>query len=133
MTLYVDTSALLKRYHREHDSDVAVALMASDPVVVTSRLTEVDARRNLARIFDGDDAMRWKRQLLEDLDVFALVSLDATTCNDAARIAEQTGCRSLDALHLASARRAGSSTTLLTFDVRQAQAARTLGMNVVGT
>jgi hypothetical protein len=79
MTLYVDTSALLKRYHREHDSDVAVALMASDSVVVTSRLTEVEARRNLAQIFDSDDAVRWKRQLLEDLDAFALVSLDATT------------------------------------------------------
>ena len=133
MTLYVDTSALLKRYHQEHDSDVAVALMASDPVVVTSRLTEVESRRNIARIFDGDDAVRWKRQLLEDLDAFALVSLDATTCNDAARIAEQTGCRSLDALHLAAAQRAGSMTTLLTFDLRQAQAARSLGMSVVGT
>ena len=133
MTLYVDTSALLKRYHREHDSDGAIALMASDPVVVTSRLTEVEARRNIVRIFDSDDAVRWKRQLLEDLDAFALVSLDATTCNDAARIAEQTGCRSLDALHLASALRAGSNTTLLTFDARQAQAARSLGMNVVGT
>ncbi|MYK73289.1 MAG: type II toxin-antitoxin system VapC family toxin [Acidimicrobiaceae bacterium] len=55
MTLYVDTSALLKRYIAERDSDVADELMATDPVLVTSRLTEVELRRNLARLLDGDD------------------------------------------------------------------------------
>ena len=71
-------------------------------------------------------------QVQADLDAFALVSLDDVTCNDAARIAEQTLCRSLDALHVAAARRAGESTTFLTFDVRQAQAARSAGLMVVG-
>jgi predicted nucleic acid-binding protein len=61
-----------------------------------------------------------------------LVALDATTCREAARIAESTGCRSLDALHLASALRAGPATTLLTFDLRQEQVARDLGLRVVG-
>ena len=61
------------------------------------------------------------------------MSLDDVTCNDAARIAEQTLCRSLDALHVAAARRAGKSTTFLTFDLRQAQAARSAGLMVVGT
>jgi predicted nucleic acid-binding protein len=32
MTLYVDSSALLKRYIDEHDSAVAVELMKSDSV-----------------------------------------------------------------------------------------------------
>lgn len=133
MTLYVDTSALLKRYVAEHDSEAAKQLMATDPVLVTSRLTEVEIRRNLIRLLDSSDAAAAKRQFLEDLDSFALVSLDAATCNEAARIAEQTLCRSLDALHLAAAVRAGPSTTLLTFDNRQAQAARTVGLSVIGT
>lgn len=133
MTLYVDASALLKRYVDEHDSPAAVELMAADPLLVTSRLTEVEVRRNLARLFDGDDAAAAKRAFLEDLAAFALVNLDATTCNEAARIAEQTGCRSLDALHLACAVRVGRATTVLTFDVRQAQAARSIGLQVVGT
>ena len=77
--------------------------------------------------------MRLKqRKRSSDLDAFALVSLDATTCNEAARIAEQTLCRSLDSIHLAAARRAGSGTVLLTFDVRQAQAARSIGLGVIG-
>lgn len=132
MTLYVDSSALLKRYVDEHDSAAAVGLMASDPVLVTSRLTEVEVRRNLARLLDPSVLTSVRRQFTIDLDAFALVSVDAVTCNEAARIAERTLCRSLDALHLASAVRAGTTTTLLTFDIRQAQVARTLGLSVVG-
>ena len=132
MTLYVDASALMKRYVDERDSDVAEQLMGTDPVLVTSHLTEVELRRNLARLLDGEDLLRTRRQVQADLDAFALVSLDATTCSEAARIAEQTLCRSLDALHIAAARRTGERTVLLTFDVRQAQAARSAGLTVIG-
>lgn len=133
MTLYVDSSALLKRYVDEHDSDTARALMATDPVLVTSRLTEIEVRRNLSRLVaDVDDLDRLRMALTGDLDAFALVSLDAATCAEAARIAEQTLCRSLDAIHLGAARRAGAATTLLTFDGRQARAARSIGLDVVG-
>lgn len=132
MTLYVDSSALLKRYVDEHDSDAANELMQSDPVLVTSRLTEVEVRRNLARLLDGDALDRQRQALSVDLDTFALVGLDATTMNTAARIAEQTLCRSLDSIHLGAARRAGQATTLLTFDTRQARAARQIGLTVIG-
>jgi predicted nucleic acid-binding protein len=133
VTLYVDSSALLKRYVDEHDSEAAVSLMATDPVLVTSRLTEIEVRRNLTRLLDGSELTSSRRQLAVDLDAFALVSLDASTCNEATRIAEQTLCRSLDSLHLAAAVRTGTATSLLTFDLRQAQVARTLGMMVIGT
>ncbi|HSH60843.1 MAG TPA: PIN domain-containing protein [Acidimicrobiales bacterium] len=59
---------------------------------------------------------------------FAVVELDAATCELAATIAEHTGVRTLDALHLGAAQRAGGQAlTILTFDVRQAQAALLLG------
>lgn len=132
MTLYVDSSALLKRYIDEHDSDRAGALMADDPVLVTSRLTEIEVRRNLARLLDDSALLAARRQLADDLDTFAFVALDSVTCGEAARIAEETLCRSLDSLHLAAAQRAGSTTTFLTFDHRQAQVARTLGLAVRG-
>ncbi len=42
-------------------------------------------------------------------------------------------CPDLDALHLAAVQRVGGpAVPLLTFDVRQAQAARSLGLTVVG-
>jgi predicted nucleic acid-binding protein len=51
----------------------------------------------------------------------------------AAELAELTGTRSLDALHLAAAQRAGAPVVrLLTFDVRQATTARSLGWAVAG-
>ena len=132
MTLYVDSSALAKRYLSEHDTGAAEDLLGSDPVLVTSRITEVEVRRTLARSLDGDHLITKRRELSQDLDAFALVAIDALACNEAARIAEQTLCKSLDALHIASALRAGEGTTFLTFDIKQAAAAREVGLHVVG-
>ncbi len=133
MTTYVDTSALLKRYVDEHDSDVADRWLTADQVLVTSWLTIVEVRRNLARLLTGA-VLRAAREAFErDLDAFALVAADETTCRTAATIGEQLGVRSLDAIHLASAQRLRiPALTFLTFDLRQGQAARSLGLTVVG-
>lgn len=133
MTLYVDTSALLKRYVTEADSEVADRLLGSDPVLVTSWITMVELRRNLARLVGPADLPDVRRQCTRDLDEFALVSVDQVVCEAAAEIAEQLQVRSLDAVHLACARRLQvPGLTFLTFDLRQAQAARSLGFTVVG-
>jgi len=52
VSLYLDSSALLKRYVDEPDSDEANALLASDPSPLTARHTIVEVRRNLARLLD---------------------------------------------------------------------------------
>ena len=132
MTLYADSSALLKRYIEEPDSERAVELMTSDPVLVTGRHTIVEVRRNLARALSPTDATAARASFAEDMASFAIVELDAATCELAATIGEQTGVRTLDALHLGAARRLGSALTFLTFDIRQAQAARALGFTVAG-
>lgn len=132
MTLYVDSSALLKRYVDEPDSDRAVELLTSDPVLVTGRHTIVEVRRTLARVLSPTDASAARATMAADLSSFAIVELDAATCELAATIAEQTAVRTLDALHLGAARRLGTALTFLTFDIRQAHAARALGFAVVG-
>lgn len=132
MTLYVDSSALLKRYVDEPDSERAVELLLSDPVLVTGRHTVVEVRRNLARLLAPQEASAARASFTMDLASFAIVEIDAATSELAATIAEQTGVRTLDALHLGAARRLGPSLTFLTFDVRQAVAARSLGFAVVG-
>jgi len=132
MTTYVDTSAQLKRYVDERVSDRAVELLASDATLVTGRHTVVEVRRTLARALSPTDATAARAVFASDLLSFAIVELDAATCELAATIAEQTGVRSLDALHLGAARRLGTALTFLTFDVRQAQAARALGFAVAG-
>jgi predicted nucleic acid-binding protein len=134
MTTYVDPSALLKRYVEEPDSGTAEQLLASDPVLVTSWVTVVEVRRNLARLLTGS-ALREARQFFAaDLDTFALISVDQAVCDSAAQIAERLRVRSLDAIHLASAQRLViPGLPFVTFDLRQAQAARSLGLTVLGS
>jgi predicted nucleic acid-binding protein len=133
VSLYVDSSALLKRYVGEPDSDEADALLRSDPSLVTARHTVVEVRRNLARLLAGRDLASARSAFAADLHALSIVELDDATCEGAAQIAELTGVRTLDALHLAAARRVGGpAVPFLTFDVRQAQAARALGLTVVG-
>jgi predicted nucleic acid-binding protein len=133
VTLYVDSSALLKRYVEEPGSDAADAALRSDPALVTGRHTIVEVRRNLARLLSGRELAWAQRAFQGDLASISLVELDPTTCEDAAVVAETTGVRTLDALHLAAARRVGGTELpLLTYDVRQAQAARSLGLTAIG-
>lgn len=132
MTLYVDTSALLKRYVEEPESEECASYLV-EADWVTAAHTEVEVRRNLARLLSGSELRHAQRCFFEDWERIHVVSLDATTCKRAAEVAELTGARSLDALHLAAALRTGSSVTLLTYDLRQAQVARQLGMAVLGT
>lgn len=133
MSLYVDSSALLKRYVDEPDSGAADSLLGSDPSLVTARHTVVEVRRNLARLLTGPDAVAARQAFADDLTALSLVELDEATCEGAAAIAEVTGVRTLDALHLSAAHRVGGpAVPFLTFDVRQAQAARTLGLTVLG-
>ena len=132
MSTYVDSSALLKRYVEEADSTAADALLRADPALLTARHTIVEVRRNLARLLSGRELMAARAVFAEDLASFSLIELDEATCESAAMIAETTGARTLDALHLAAAQRVASpGVGFLTFDLRQAQAARALGLTVV--
>lgn len=132
---YVDSSALVKRYIAESDSDAAARLLAADPDWVTAAHAEVEVRRTVALRLAGDAAaLAAAREAFQrDWRRTAVVQLDAHTCRLAAELAELTGTRSLDALHLAAAQRVGApAVRLLTFDVRQATTARSLGWAVVG-
>lgn len=133
MTTYVDSSALLKRYVDEIDSDAAEELLAADPVLVTSWITAVEVRRNLARLLDGPSLITAQAQFSADLDSFAMITCDELVASAAAELGEALGVRSLDAIHLASAQRLRlDALTFVTFDIRQAQAARSLSFTVRG-
>jgi predicted nucleic acid-binding protein len=134
VTLYVDSSALLKLYVDEADSDLAVAHLQSDPVLVTSWVSVVEVRRNLARLLDSTALASAIRAFESDIDAFALISVDERVARAAATIGEVLGVRSLDAIHLGSAQQLQiPRLPFLTFDLRQAQAARSLGLTVLGT
>lgn len=132
MSTYVDSSALLKRYVDEADSADADALLRSDAALLTARHTIVEVRRNLARLLSGRDLVAARGAFADDLRSISIIELDDATCDSAALIAETSGARTLDALHLAAAQRISApGVGFLTFDLRQAQAARAIGLAVV--
>ena len=134
MTTFLDSSALVKRYVNEPDSDYAAALIDADDVLVSSWLTVVEVRRTVARILSGNDLSRAKELIAEDFDKIALVSPDASSWQTAADIAEALGVRSLDSIQLACAQRLRiTGLRFVTFDIRQGVAARALGFTVVGS
>jgi len=129
MSQYVDSSAMLAVLLDEPTTDRVRALLDADPDWLTGRHTFVEVRRNLCRMLApldldaarADFAVHWART--------KIVELDPVTCDLAAQLAEATGVRTLDALHLAAARRVGGSDiAVLTLDHRLRDAAQALGM-----
>jgi predicted nucleic acid-binding protein len=133
MPIYVDTSALLKRYLEEPDSDAAEAFLAADFAWFSGRHTYAEVRRNLARAVTGEDLVRIRDIFESDWRRTTVVELDEVTCRLSADVGEHSGLRSLDSLHIGAAARLGPEVlSFLTFDVRQAQVARQMGFLVLG-
>ena len=133
MVTYIDSSALVKRYISEPDSKFASSLISADPVLVTSWLTFVEVRKAVSRALEGVDLASALRALTDDFDKMAVVSPDVLTWQAAADIVDALKIRSLDAIHLACAQRLRvKNLRFITFDLRQAIAARSLGFNVEG-
>jgi len=134
VTLYLDSSALLRVYLAEADADRFEELLLADTGWASVRVTQVEVRRNLARRLAPADRAPAAQQFAADWARTAVVEMDRTTCALAADLAEVTGARSLDALHLAAAQRlGGGALTFVTADIRQAQVARSLGLAVAGS
>lgn len=134
MTLYVDSSALIKRYVAEDDSQNADAILLGDTEWVTGRHAYIEVQLAIHRRL-GEAELRVARMAFErDWQRTFVVGLDDVVCRRAAELGIATGSRSLDALHLAAAERAGGrSVPIVTFDARLGQAARSLGFAVIGS
>lgn len=133
MALYIDASALLKVYLDEPESDEVRRLLLSDPQWVSAAHLLVEVRRNLRRALAGLDLEVARAEFQRHWNRMQVVELELDLVERAAELGEATGARTLDALHLAAAERVGgSSVRFLTYDGRQAEAARQLGWTVLG-
>ena len=133
MTLYLDSSAMLKRYVDEPDSDRFNDILGADHRRLTSRIAWVEVWRNLGARLNHDHARAARQAFRADWRRLGVVEMDAVLAEEAGRLADLTRCRSLDAIHLAAMARAGpDGISLVTADLRQAQAARSLGWTVLG-
>jgi hypothetical protein len=122
---YLDSSAIVKLAVREPESAALRRWLRRKRPLVSSALARTEVLRALLPA--GDEAVGRGREVLRGLDLLRV--------ND--RVLEAAGLllplalRSLDAIHLATARELGDELgSLVTYDDRMAAAARALGHRV---
>jgi uncharacterized protein len=131
--LFLDTSALVKRYVAEDGTELVLGRMDEDTGWAVSALARPEAEITLCRLgFSRDEGAAVWQRLREDLDRCHIVPVDPACLERAAEIGCEFEVRTLDALHLAAADRLPRPVALLTFDRRQADAARSMGLIVEG-
>lgn len=140
MTVYLDTSSLVKLYVAEPGSDRVRRLIGRASMVATSLVAYPEARAALARLrrergLDARGFARAKRDLDADWPKFVGVELTTSLCREAGDLAERYRLRGYDAVHLASfaelARRTGvRNTRFSSFDDRLNRSARSLRRTV---
>jgi predicted nucleic acid-binding protein len=120
MTLYLDTSSLVKLYVQEDGSDEVRNLVAHAAVVATSVVAHAESRAALAKLRRRGDLSRSrfaaaKRDLETEWPTFLALDVTGAVSWQAGEFAERYALRGFDALHLASfaeiARRAGPRNT----------------------
>ena len=134
MTLYLDTSSLVKLYIAEPDSDAVRVLVDHATIIATSGIAYPEARAALARRRReralSPTAYRIATHAFEDdWPSYLAVDVSAAICREAGNLAERYRLRGYDGVHLASyleiARRAGvAETQFSSFDDRLNRAAR---------
>lgn len=123
---YVDSSAIVKLAVAEPESKVLRRFLSRRQPLVTSALARTEVARALMP--SGREAVSRGEEVLRRLQ---LVRINDRVLREAGRI-EPSELRSLDAIHLASARQLGSSVKqIVTYDERMAEAASASGWSVV--
>jgi uncharacterized protein len=126
--LYLDSSALVKLVQREAESDALLQFLRRYRLDerVASELARVEVVRSV--LGGGPAAVAHARRLLARI---YLVAVDRDVLDRAATLAPSSLVRSLDAIHLSTAQLlAAELRALLTYDVRMAQVAASIGLTV---
>jgi predicted nucleic acid-binding protein len=126
--LYLDASALVKRYVAEADSDLVRTAMADAGAWFMCCVGFVETVRAVGLAAGARAADTVRREWAS----FGVIEVDRALAEDAAGLALSHELRSLDALHLAAALLLPSAAvTVATWDGRLHRAARASGLRVL--
>ena len=133
MTSYFDSSVIVASVLLEDRTDEARELIAGAEARTTSPLSIVETRRAMWIAHESRHPVKLASQFSELMAAFAFVGEQPSIWMQAADVAERTGVKSLDAIHLAAASFLEiEELQFVTFDRKQADAARAIGLPVVG-
>jgi uncharacterized protein len=132
VVLFVDTSALVRRYVQGPGRGLVVEAMAADGDWCASALCRSETLLALHRlaVTPSQHERMWGR-LRDDWDAFVVVPVDDRCLAHAVELGATYGLRTIDAVHLAAADRMPRPARYVTFDRRQIPAAAALGFEVV--
>jgi uncharacterized protein len=122
---YVDSSAIVKLVVAEPESKALRRYLSRRPPLVSSALARTEIVRALMP--SGPEAVTRGEEVLRRIQ---LLRVNDRVLREAGRM-EPADLRSLDAIHLASARHLGPAVKqIVTYDERMAEAARATGWSV---
>ncbi|THJ16241.1 MAG: type II toxin-antitoxin system VapC family toxin [Nitrospira sp. CG24B] len=136
---YFDASVLVKRYVKEQGSATARRLLQqyrflSSAVAPVEVLSLVNRRRTLGELTQRD-CLAIRSRLRKDHSYWELVEVSEVVLHQAEELAQRTGLRTLDAVHLASLltfqAASGLIVPFITADVRQRKVAETMALNLI--
>ena len=137
MILYLDASALVKRYIQERESENVNAWIEAAEMVVTGLISRVEVAAAIARagrmkLISTDDALAALRQFRSEWDSFQRLPITENTVIRGDALAYEHNLRGYDATHLACAliwqETLGMPITLASFDRQLIAAARVVQM-----
>ncbi|HYU61620.1 MAG TPA: type II toxin-antitoxin system VapC family toxin [Solirubrobacterales bacterium] len=130
MRLYVDSSALVKRYVAEPGAEEVREAMTAAGEWVASRIAFTEVVRALGA---GDPRGSGPvSRFRSEWPSFLVVDVDQRLAEEAAELALEHGTRTLDSLHLASALAVAEGPfALATWDARLWEAARRSGLALI--
>ncbi len=132
MTVFLDASALVRRYVRDPDRALVLDAMAADPTWCVSEACRTETMLALHRVSPGPttQAALWAA-VREDWAAMAVVPVDDRCLARAVELGATFGLRTVDAIHLAAADRLPKPVTFVSFDRRQLPAAAALGLELL--
>jgi len=131
--LYVDTSAILKRYFSEKESDECDAIFAQHSLFCFSRLGIAETVINLRSKLSAQEFTMAARLFEADTSAFTIIEFDKEICQGAIAVSDGRNQATLDSIHIASAlkfKRQGIR--FFTYDRAQALSAKRAGLATIG-
>ena len=133
-SLYLDSSALLKRYLEEEFSQQCEEIIIKYQDKYISQIGVTETLINLRKRLSAAEFAMAAKLFEADIAIFNIIEFDEATSYLAVEISEGTNLATLDAIHLASAAILGSKTIdFLTYDKVQRKAAKSLGFKTPGS
>lgn len=137
MILFCDTSALVKLYVREADSDLVAKQARASEVIAVSRIAWVEAiaamaRRSREQPVDAEVLAQARARFAADWPDYLKIEVTQETAELAGEYADTFALRAYDSVQLASAqiiqRELPGEVCFACFDARLSKAARVLGL-----